>query len=65
MFDPGVLGTPAPQPPGWDNFGAAAVCFSETLLLLEFRDSRSEMVCGGDALLRATIDGDNLLLRLQ
>jgi hypothetical protein len=32
IFEPGVLGTPAPQPPGWDLIGAAAVCSSETLL---------------------------------
>jgi hypothetical protein len=41
MFDPGVLGTPAPQPPGWDNFGAAAVCFIYFSLL------RDTLTCDG------------------
>jgi len=33
ILEAGVLGTPAPQPPGWDHLGAAAVCFAMLALL--------------------------------
>ena len=40
ILDPGVSGTPAPQPPGWNHLGAAAVCFCRTFVAPGVCDAR-------------------------